>query len=286
VTSLRPRQSSGPRFILFASRLLSCFFFNDTATTEIYTLSLHDALPIDRPNPCHHRLSQLVSFGMRGPPKIGLLPVGQAAERDNYRGWTRQAEPFRHGREDGVGLLSDDQIAIPLRGLVQTLDDDEAGIIELEDPLDDMLDRVFLDTRDVDHQVRQRHGLDHRTQVARRADRVAIGCVPKDQVGRERTRTQGRYFVLAEILASHLFSAAERIESERAALRQRAAVVEKGLSLTRMAPFRAGPCDRGFRQDVDDRTFSDVVAAKDCDVPKGVACVAQPRDAVPNEGVQ
>src|SRR2546427_5798394 len=26
--------------------MLSCFFFNDTATTEIYTLSLHDALPI------------------------------------------------------------------------------------------------------------------------------------------------------------------------------------------------------------------------------------------------
>src|SRR2546425_2752085 len=27
-------------------RLLYVFFFNDTATTEIYTLSLHDALPI------------------------------------------------------------------------------------------------------------------------------------------------------------------------------------------------------------------------------------------------
>src|SRR6478672_13634284 len=27
------------------------FFFNDTATTEIYTLSLHDALPIPRPAP-------------------------------------------------------------------------------------------------------------------------------------------------------------------------------------------------------------------------------------------
>src|SRR5436189_4626781 len=26
-----------------------CFFFNHTATTEIYTLSLHDALPISRP---------------------------------------------------------------------------------------------------------------------------------------------------------------------------------------------------------------------------------------------
>src|SRR5258707_2895561 len=29
---------------------VSFFFFNDTATTEIYTLSLHDALPI-----CHRR---------------------------------------------------------------------------------------------------------------------------------------------------------------------------------------------------------------------------------------
>src|SRR2546429_4972346 len=28
------------------SRCLFFFFFNDTATTEIYTLSLHDALPI------------------------------------------------------------------------------------------------------------------------------------------------------------------------------------------------------------------------------------------------
>src|SRR5712675_3162417 len=29
--------------------LRAFFFFNDTATTEIYTLSLHDALPILRP---------------------------------------------------------------------------------------------------------------------------------------------------------------------------------------------------------------------------------------------
>src|SRR3989442_16038818 len=31
-------------FCMFAT--FSFFFFNDTATTEIYTLSLHDALPI------------------------------------------------------------------------------------------------------------------------------------------------------------------------------------------------------------------------------------------------
>src|SRR2546422_8285470 len=31
---------------MFSSSFLFFFFFNDTATTEIYTLSLHDALPI------------------------------------------------------------------------------------------------------------------------------------------------------------------------------------------------------------------------------------------------
>src|ERR1035438_4999239 len=33
-----------------ARRTLFPFFFNDTATTEIYTLSLHDALPISLRN--------------------------------------------------------------------------------------------------------------------------------------------------------------------------------------------------------------------------------------------
>src|SRR6478672_8942107 len=42
---------------------LSFFFFNDTATTEIYTLSLHDALPISSPRrspygaPCHRSVT-------------------------------------------------------------------------------------------------------------------------------------------------------------------------------------------------------------------------------------
>src|SRR2546423_11932813 len=33
-------------FMLYMSTYFFFFFFNDTATTEIYTLSLHDALPI------------------------------------------------------------------------------------------------------------------------------------------------------------------------------------------------------------------------------------------------
>src|SRR2546427_10757463 len=33
-------------FVIGLLSIFSFFFFNDTATTEIYTLSLHDALPI------------------------------------------------------------------------------------------------------------------------------------------------------------------------------------------------------------------------------------------------
>src|SRR2546422_4942155 len=40
------------RYIYFR-RGFHFFFFNDTATTEIYTLSLHDALPISRGQIAH-----------------------------------------------------------------------------------------------------------------------------------------------------------------------------------------------------------------------------------------
>src|SRR5215475_16152804 len=40
--AVRPQSSCAFLFLFF--------FFNDTATTEIYTLSLHDALPISRPD--------------------------------------------------------------------------------------------------------------------------------------------------------------------------------------------------------------------------------------------
>src|SRR2546421_6482262 len=42
------------------------FFFNDTATTEIYTLSLHDALPISGRSRCPHRATHDAP-GLRRP---------------------------------------------------------------------------------------------------------------------------------------------------------------------------------------------------------------------------
>src|SRR2546427_8147920 len=56
--------SHPPPFPLF-------FFFNDTATTEIYTLSLHDALPISRRAPC-------VRHCARRGPRMHCAPPGTA----------------------------------------------------------------------------------------------------------------------------------------------------------------------------------------------------------------
>src|SRR2546428_5112532 len=58
------------------------FFFNDTATTEIYTLSLHDALPISRsvtsvvPPAARSCTSRTTSLNLRlrsGPRVIGTM---------------------------------------------------------------------------------------------------------------------------------------------------------------------------------------------------------------------
>src|SRR2546427_10462233 len=64
-----------------APRFSSFFFFNDTATTEIYTLSLHDALPI-----------------------FGLLSLA-GGERGRHRGDcgdTISEDVVRHSQEEGA----------------------------------------------------------------------------------------------------------------------------------------------------------------------------------------
>src|SRR3712207_9473389 len=50
------------------------FFFNDTATTEIYTLSLHDALPIWRPGSRAARPSWAGLAGRSGAVRAAGAP--------------------------------------------------------------------------------------------------------------------------------------------------------------------------------------------------------------------
>src|SRR5258708_28359882 len=54
-------------FFLELSQSYLFFFFNDTATTEIYTLSLHDALPISRAAIAPKCPS--CAAGLRAPPR-------------------------------------------------------------------------------------------------------------------------------------------------------------------------------------------------------------------------
>src|SRR3712207_7635469 len=49
------------------------FFFNDTATTEIYTLSLHDALPISA------RVRNVLTARPLGPPPTTIVSVLMSA---------------------------------------------------------------------------------------------------------------------------------------------------------------------------------------------------------------
>src|SRR6266496_2035745 len=52
------------------------FFFNDTATTEIYTLSLHDALPIWRqPAPRHLRTAMVSSLPRTNARTLVATPI-------------------------------------------------------------------------------------------------------------------------------------------------------------------------------------------------------------------
>src|SRR5256885_9634822 len=65
----------------------SLFFFNDTATTEIYTLSLHDALPICRSAPC--AVSTVAAQGLVSPVNATNRPGRAGPTKPSDRKSTR-----------------------------------------------------------------------------------------------------------------------------------------------------------------------------------------------------
>src|SRR3989442_15096535 len=100
-----------PRFSTFIF-----FFFNDTATTEIYTLSLHDALPIfdetDRPprlddatlgpEPGLPDRLEKVDLQLQGRERLGLAQG--TGVRDPHGGVGHVAEHPAVHRAHGVGV--------------------------------------------------------------------------------------------------------------------------------------------------------------------------------------
>src|SRR3712207_380260 len=83
------------RVIEIVIRRLVVFFFNDTATTEIYTLSLHDALPISVRD---HEFGRAVA-------EVGAQPREPAVE---LRERAREAAVARlRQRERAAGAVGD-----------------------------------------------------------------------------------------------------------------------------------------------------------------------------------
>src|SRR5215208_1618016 len=77
----------------------SFFFFNDTATTEIYTLSLHDALPISLSPAARPVLCVAAPRRCRPPPQR-FDPRGPPALRT-----MRVPRPLPHRSDMGEGRL-------------------------------------------------------------------------------------------------------------------------------------------------------------------------------------
>src|SRR2546427_1497151 len=73
-----------------AASTSSLFFFNDTATTEIYTLSLHDALPISGREGAERRLGEAVACHV-GEGELAQVAqaLGQQEGQDGDRKSTR-----------------------------------------------------------------------------------------------------------------------------------------------------------------------------------------------------
>src|SRR6266480_3651643 len=81
---------------MFISFFFFFFFFNDTATTEIYTLSLHDALPISRRGPGENPADETPRHrGVQGLPPAGPL-------RGPRHGPDRRGGPGHRRREGEV----------------------------------------------------------------------------------------------------------------------------------------------------------------------------------------
>src|SRR2546430_12252308 len=75
------------------------FFFNDTATTEIYTLSLHDALPILQPR-ARLPAEGLLQRGVARVPARGRARRGPAADAAGDGGGASPEARLRRGRSE------------------------------------------------------------------------------------------------------------------------------------------------------------------------------------------
>src|SRR5258708_20592834 len=84
------------------------FFFNDTATTEIYTLSLHDALPIYCPRELARERVEVLREAGGSPHRIWAWDQGKGSRSEEHTSELQSPDHFvcrlllektKHGRD-------------------------------------------------------------------------------------------------------------------------------------------------------------------------------------------
>ena len=106
-----------------------CFFFNDTATTEIYTLSLHDALPIydfkipEKPigKPLRLPIQDVYSITGVGTVPVGRVETGTMKPNDKIivmpSGSTGEVKSIETHHQEMPSASAGDNIGFNLRGI-------------------------------------------------------------------------------------------------------------------------------------------------------------------------
>src|SRR5215813_5017459 len=121
------------------------FFFNDTATTEIYTLSLHDALPIPNINcmPSKNEIwSANVAYLARHAAEFGTTTGPVATHMSMVRQRKRDmvddqvAAHLRHYKDSGAELIMGSGRLVAAKTLEVRLNDGDTRVLTA--------DQVFL----------------------------------------------------------------------------------------------------------------------------------------------
>src|SRR5438132_12052205 len=91
-------------FIFFVSLyLIFSFFFNDTATTEIYTLSLHDALPIFKKVISRRNIRRRITIPLT-LSNLKLLRRITRTENILHRNFTRRQVAIQNRVASNIGI--------------------------------------------------------------------------------------------------------------------------------------------------------------------------------------
>src|SRR6266849_5874993 len=99
---MRQAKSHQPQLLLLSS------FFNDTATTEIYTLSLHDALPI---SDIETTLQALLTAGGELGEAAHAVGDRTSTRLNSSHEWTSYAVFCLKKQRDGGGILAPKMLA-------------------------------------------------------------------------------------------------------------------------------------------------------------------------------